>query len=152
VIDNYSCNLLADGISVKVRHRERPGVFLKIRTAVHPRIAIGGVEGAPETWLRMELQRPLSDTDGDSLQVRKRIARRKGIEVAHLELGEEVWWSLAIRMRGPTLPRLPREIATHLRRHCDDATSCSYPMWLLSERGHTNAEVGEDSLADARAW
>jgi hypothetical protein len=134
LIDSYHCDLLADGISVKVRHTESPGVFLKIRTAVHPRIAIGDVEGAPETWLRVRAHPPLSDAEGDWLDVRKRIVKRNGIEVAHIELGDEVWWSLALRVRGSRLPRLPREIATHLRRHSAAAISCSYPILLLGER------------------
>jgi hypothetical protein len=133
VIDSYYCDLLDDGFSVKVRQIDSPGVFMKIRTAVHPRIAIGDIEGTPETWLRIEPERLIWNTEEDRVEVRKRIVKSKGIEVAYIELGGEVWWSLALRVRGAALPRLPRHIAIHLR-HCSEAISCSYPTWLLRKR------------------
>jgi hypothetical protein len=148
VIDSYACELLADGVSLKVRDADLPGVFLKIRTAVHPPMACGDVDGVPETWLRIEAEQLPSNAHGDRFEVRKRIVKRKGIEVTHLEFGDEVWWTLAVRMQGSAFPRLPREIAKHLRRHRAIAVSCSYPTWLLNART-SNASPQRCVLAES---
>jgi hypothetical protein len=134
VVDSYSGELIAGGLSAKVRDGDSSAAFVKIRIAVHPATVFGEVEGVPETWLRIQPERISWNPDGDRFEVRKQIVRHKGIEVAHLEFGDEFWWSLAIRTRDFTFPRLPRKIVSHLRRHHAELVSCSYPTWLLSGR------------------
>jgi hypothetical protein len=133
LVDTYYHDLLADGLSVKFRYTERPAALLKMRIAVHLPIAVGDVEGEPQTWLRRRIEPDelRSRVCEDRLVVRKRITRHQGVEVAQIELGDETWWSLAVRMRGSSIPRLPHEQAKHLRQHRAFAVSCSYASWLL---------------------
>jgi hypothetical protein len=133
LVDTYYHDLLAYGLSVKFRYTDRPAALLKMRIAVHIPVAVNDVAGEPQTWLRRpidpdELRSRVSE---DGLVVRKRITRHQGVEVAQIEMGGEMWWSLAVRMRGSSVPRLPHEQAKHLRQHRAGAVSCSYPTWLL---------------------
>jgi hypothetical protein len=150
VTDSYSCEVLAGGVSAKLRDGDGAGAFFKIRTALHPPIAFGDVKGVPETWLRVEPEQVWWNPHGDRIEVRKRISRRKGVEVTHLEVGEESWWSLAIRARNFTFPRLPGEISGHLRRSGEEAVSCSYPTWLLGRTPNPAAFEHTDRRALAR--
>jgi hypothetical protein len=134
LVDTYYHDLLADGLSVKFRYSDRPAALFKMRIAIHLPVAVGDVEGEPQTWLRRRIEPDelRSRVCEDRLVVRKRITRHQGVEVAQIELGDERWWSLAMRMRGSSLPRLPHEQAKHLRQYSASAVSCSYPSWLLS--------------------
>jgi hypothetical protein len=130
-IDSYSCELLAGSVSAKLRDGDASGAFLKIRAAVHPPVTFGDVTGTPETWLRIEPERISWNPHGDRFEVRKKIFRHNGIEVAHLEFGTDSWWSLAIRAKASGFPLMPREIANHIHRRGITAVSCSYPTWLI---------------------
>jgi hypothetical protein len=133
-IDHYSSELLASSISAKLRQGDAAGAFLKTRTAVHPPVDFGGLEGIPETWLRLETEWIPWDPSGERFAVRKEVFRHHGIEVAHLEFGNEVWWSLALRARDAKFPGVPREIVHHIQSSGTAVVSCSYPTWLLSVR------------------
>lgn len=126
-IDSYCSAMLADGVSVKSRVGHGAGVFVKLRRAVLVPVAVGDLRGTPETWARWELA-ALPRTSAE-VHVHKVVARRKGVEVAHLVVNDEPWWTVAVRVRGAELPYLPFEIEAHLNRS-GDVRCCSYSTWL----------------------
>jgi hypothetical protein len=134
-VDSYHCGTLAADISVKSRTGHGAGTFVKVRRAVHAPIAIGELTGRPETWARFadETLAPAAA----QIRVHKAVARRRRIEVAHLVVEREEWWSVAVRCGGPELPCPPPVIMAHLRDHADDAVCTSYPAWL-----HTSMDLG----------
>jgi hypothetical protein len=133
-VDSYFAEMLAGCISAKSREGDAGGAFLKIRTAVHPPVDFGNMTGVPETWLRLEPERIPWNPRGERFDVRKEVFRHRGFELAHLEFDDEMWWSVAIRARKGSFPRLPRHITHHMNQSPMAVVSCSYPTWLLSLR------------------
>lgn len=138
-VDSYCGEMLAEGVSVKSRVGHGAGIFAKLRSAVLAPIAVGELRGTPETWARWELGAlPPTNTD---VHVHKDIERRKGVEVAHLVMNDERWWSVAVRIRGSELADLPLALEEFLSRRGGDLLCCSYPAWLVR---HANPESRRD--------
>jgi hypothetical protein len=144
-VDSYHCGTLAADISVKSRTGHGAGTFVKVRRAVHAPITIGELTARPETWARFGSE-TLPATVAE-IRVHKAVARRKRIEVAHLVVDGEEWWSVAVRGGGPEWPCPPAVIMAHLRDHADDAACTSYPAWLQISM---DLGGGDDSLTRLR--
>jgi hypothetical protein len=131
--DRYDPVALGEDRSVKCRGDDGP-LEQKVRVGGPEPVEVAGVVGFAERWCKTRLPRP----DGVAwLAVHKTVVRRRGIEVCRLEVADERWWSIAVRLDADRPPALPAELRRWLHRERERVLAASYPAWLLQRCGRS---------------